>query len=1100
MRSAMATTDVTTTILFTDLVNSTELLERVGDERAQRVLRSHHDLLRDAVDQSGGREVKWLGDGLMVAFGSAAAALRCAIAVQRQARRPAGGERLAVRVGLHVGEAMVDEADYFGAPVVIARRLCDRAAAGQIIVSELVAQLVAARREFSFTDLGELNLKGITAPVNARTLDYEHDAAALLARTPFVGRDRESESLRRLVDQALVGSGAVALVVGEPGIGKTRAAEETCVYARQRGAMVLTGRCYEGDWAPPFSPFVEAIRGVSEADATKLRSALGTSAAVLARIAPAIHDALGAVADPPSLQPDAERFRLLEAAANFFNALAREHVLVLVLDDLHWADRPTLAMLGHIARSSREQRFLIIGTYRDVEVASGHPLKEAVAALRRDATVERIALRGLTASDIAELVDIVAGSEASPAFIEMVRSETGSNPFFVRELLLHLFERRAISLGAQIPDSDLPIAPPQGLRDVIDRRVERLGAPVRNLLTLVSAMPGGAAWPVIEAASSASDADLIDAIDEAMAALLVEEVRFGVYNFTHALIRRTLYDALSTPRRLALHRRIGDAMESLLATGEVREAEVADQLLRAAKPTSGDARAVTAARRAAADARTRGSYEEAANIGERALAVLGDRLETTRLRCELLLELGEDRDAASDHAGARSAFADAHVAALVIGDAELRARAAYGEETARYAAGPIMIGHERDEVTSKLEGAIDSLGERDSDMLARLLARYAWSLPSSELDAKTALTTRAMEMARRLGDARTLMQVLYASMEALLQGPDTAPERVRWADELINAAEQVGEREQLALGHYARMHALLELGDIDAVDAELVTLGELARELQRPRYLSWVKMFTAMRAMFEGRWSDAEREGREALALERGEESPLALQLFGAQLFAIHRERGTLGAIRTVLEGFVESNRVERWDIALTDLLAELDERELAREHFERSIEQFARWDRTANFLMASSLAAEVCSYLGDAPRAEILYAALKPYARRNIIVGHAPVCAGSCERYLGLLARTARRVDQAKQHLEAAIAHNTAMGGTPWVAHSMHDLASTLMVRGLEVDRPRVASLIADATRIARELEMNALAVRLRGLERRASTVSWVPLARASS
>jgi class 3 adenylate cyclase len=221
----------TVTILFTDLVGSTELLTRVGDEHAQTIFALHRRILGEAVRAHGGQEIKWLGDGLLVAFDSASDAARCAVAMQRAARWPAGGERLAIRVGLHTGEVIEQDDDFFGTGVVIARRLCDRAADGQIFASETVARLVEARREFAFRRLDDLALKGIGERVPAVELTYAPDIMAMLRHTPFVGRDEQLRALDRIIAHAREGTGGVALVAGEPGIGKTRLVEEACARA-----------------------------------------------------------------------------------------------------------------------------------------------------------------------------------------------------------------------------------------------------------------------------------------------------------------------------------------------------------------------------------------------------------------------------------------------------------------------------------------------------------------------------------------------------------------------------------------------------------------------------------------------------------------------------------------------------------------------------------------------------------------------------------------------------------------------------------------------------------------------------------------------------
>src|SRR5208282_2193777 len=295
----------TVTLMFTDLVNSTELLHRAGDETAQRIFTAHHKLLSDAVAAHGGHEVKWLGDGLMVAFPSAAEAVRCAIAMQQGARRPTAGERLSLRVGLHVGDALEKESDYFGTAVVVARRLCERATSGQILCSALVAGLLAGRNAFDFKELGEVR----------------------------------------------AGRGALVMLVGEPGIGKTRTLEEFAELARNEHATVLWGRCYEGEWAPPFGPFSEAIAEYAHsAEPETLKRELGNGGLPLARLVPALRERLPELGEPVPLAPEEERFRLLDAVAQLLIAVSARAPLVLVLDDLHWADRGTIAMIRHVAR------------------------------------------------------------------------------------------------------------------------------------------------------------------------------------------------------------------------------------------------------------------------------------------------------------------------------------------------------------------------------------------------------------------------------------------------------------------------------------------------------------------------------------------------------------------------------------------------------------------------------------------------------------------------------------------------------------------------------------------------------------------------------
>ena len=578
-----------TTILFTDLVNSTQLMQRAGDEDAERIFKAHYQLLRDAVSANGGSEVKSLGDGLMVAFPSAADAVRCAIMVQQASRRRVGGQRLAVKVGINAGEAMSEGDDYFGTPVVVARRLCDRAQPGQILCSAVVESLLAGRQAFSFRDLGPVELKGIAALVEAREVAYETDrAGVLLTRTPFVGRGKEMARLRAKLDEARAGHGSLVMLVGEPGIGKSRTIEEFAEQARARGALVLAGRCFEGEWAPPYAPFAEAIAGYAkDADPEALRADLGYGAPPVARLVPSLHERLPDIGDPVPLNPDEERFRLLDAVSQFVIAASARAPVVLVLDDLHWADGGTIAMLRHVARFLPGQRTLLLGAYRDVELDRQHPLADALAALRREAEYERILIKGLDEGEVRALLTDIAEQDVPDAFVQAISAETDGNPFFIREVLIHLADEGKIyqqdgRWTANVSIAEMGI--PEGVRQVIGRRLSRLSETANHLLTAASGFNGSFRVGLAAGAASLDEADALDAIDAALEAQLVQPAGDAEsYDFTHALIRHTLYAELSPSRQVRLHRQIAEAMERLYGDRALEHAaELAYQYHRSA--------------------------------------------------------------------------------------------------------------------------------------------------------------------------------------------------------------------------------------------------------------------------------------------------------------------------------------------------------------------------------------------------------------------------------------------------------------------------------------------------------------------------------------
>jgi class 3 adenylate cyclase len=632
------------TVLFTDLVGSTELLSRAGDDDAQRIFRAHHDLLAETAAAHGGEEVKWLGDGLMVVFDSVADALSAAIAMQQAARRPVEGEQLAIRVGLNAGEALRDKADYFGTTVVVARRLCDRAQAGQILCSHVIAALLGGRPGFVFSELGKLDLKGVPAPVGALEVRYEIDVAhGLPARLPFVGREPELERLATALAETAVGRGGLVMVLGDPGMGKTRTTEELAERARREGMDVAWGHCYEGDWAPPYGPFVEMLEALAAStEPGELRVDLGDGGGVLAQLVPGLRRVLPDLPEAVPLQPDEERFRLIDAMAQFLVTRSHRAPLVCCLDDLHWADHSSVAMLRHVARFAVGQRLLVLGTYRDAEVGPGHPLAQALGALRREVEYQRVKLTGLEAKSVGQLLDALAEHDVTGAIAAAIAAETDGNPFFIKEVLRHLVEEGRFFRGADgrwatdRPIADLGI--PEGVREVIDRRLSRLSGDTNKLLSAAALFEGTFRLDVLAGVAGLDEDIALDALDEALAAqLLVPADGIDTYGFAHALVRHTLADALSPSRRGRLHLRVADALEAAAGDASTaRAGEIAGQYHRATG-LAGAERGVEPALAAAAHAEGTGAHDEAARFLRMALDLLP---EGDSRRARLLSRLG----------------------------------------------------------------------------------------------------------------------------------------------------------------------------------------------------------------------------------------------------------------------------------------------------------------------------------------------------------------------------------------------------------------------------------------------------------------------------
>jgi class 3 adenylate cyclase/tetratricopeptide (TPR) repeat protein len=667
----------TVTLLFTDIVNSTVHLTSAGDEAGEHVFRAHHKLMSDAIKVSGGEELQWLGDGLLAAFGSAADAVRCAIAMQQATSRPLAGVRMEIRIGIHAGEVLRREGGYFGTALVIARRLCDRGDAGQILCSSLITALLTSRQTFSFRELGDFDLKGISTPVAVCEVAYlRHDPAALLKRMPFVGRTDQLDRLTTKLEDAIKGRGSVAMLVGEAGIGKTRTIEEFVDQAHHRGAQVLRGNCYAGEWHAPYCPFAEILMAfASREGAEQLRAMVGAgTAASLLRIAPGLGGLLETTAEARGLDVDEERHRMLDAVGRFLVAASARAPLVLVLDDLHWADTGTAAMIGHLARLTASHQILLLGAYRDSEIDRRHPLEPVLASLRRLPDFASIGLQGLSTGNIQEMLDTIGAEVAPEPLVQAVGSETSGNPFFIREVLLYLRENgKILSEGgswlSKFSVEELQI--PEGIKELVAQRMGRLSNEANQMLVAASAFKGACVFSVAATVAGLDEATALNALDEAINAQVLRPTADPEnFEFTHAIIRHTLYLSLNPRRRVRLHRKIAEAMEGTWGERAAEHAaDVAYHFWRA-DTAGGTARGVEYAIAAADNAEAAYAYDEVVAFLRIALELLPEsdqRRTPVAARLGTALIWSAERDQAAKvviEAGERIATAEGNVAAV----------------------------------------------------------------------------------------------------------------------------------------------------------------------------------------------------------------------------------------------------------------------------------------------------------------------------------------------------------------------------------------------------------------------------------------------------
>ena len=960
-------------------------------------------------------------------------------------------------------------------------------------LEQLILSLLAkdpGERPASAGDVGAALERIAAAPVATAGAAEPEPTGPRAAWGRFVGRQEEMAQIKAALDGALSGKGALVMLVGEPGIGKTRLAEELCVHARLRGAQVLKGRSYEGAVEVPYSPFIEAFRQyVATRSDDALRSELGEAAPDLADLVSDVRQRLPDVPVAPPIQGEADRLRLFESARSFLVNASRGTPIVLLLDDLHWADKPSLMMLRHLVRSLPEERILVLGTYRDVDLDRTHPLSEMLAALRREPVYQRVLLRGLPEPEVFALLSALAEDDADAGSLEgrrrlseaLVR-ETEGNPFFIGEVIAHLVEEGRLvkeqgRWRARV-DSTSELGIPEGVREVVGRRLSRLSPTCAELLRLASAMPAGFTWEAIRAVSESDEPALLDALDEALAARLLRErkdAHGAVYEFQHALIRQTLYEELSAPRRVLLHRRVGDRLGQLYAHNPGPHlAELAHHFFQAAPGGDVD-KAVDYAVRAAERARTIGAWEDAVAHYERALEALELAPQPdAECRCDLMLELAEVHTLVGASESGRAVAERAAVLARSLGDARRLANAAlrYGLEFVA----DLQLDQGR---VDALEEALGALGDADLVLRARLLARLAVAFMLVDLSRARSYAAAAVECAQRSGEPIARAHALNAKYLAHL-GPEFLEERIALCDELAEAASAAGLFVLVGNAHWNAIFNLLEKGEAAAARRHLEGLARVARDTRLSVFAWQYETVRGLFALLEGDFDAAQQHADHAFALSRHFENQFGrLTFYSVQISRIWHERGSLEQLETVLKQRIADTPHVGWRARLAYIHLELDRIDAARAEFEdMARKDFTDILRDGVWALTVGYLAEIAAELGDRRRCEQLYGLLSPHAGLNVVVLNS-ACNGSVSRQLALLAEALGRREDADRHFADALAMHERLESPPLIARVEFDRARTLLARGSPVDREHALRRASRALATARDRGMNRLAER---------------------
>src|SRR5581483_5853394 len=898
-------------------------------------------------------------------------------------------------------------------------------------------------------------------------------------RLRLFGRESERATLRAALDGAFEGRGGFVLVQGEAGIGKTHLVESLAYDASAAGARVRWGRCYDGEGAPALWPWLQVLRAEIESrDAAALATLVAEAGPDVAHVAPEIRERLPQVPAAAPLDTPEARFRLFGSVTALLASAAVETPLVILLDDLHRADESSLRLLEFLVQGIAATRMLVVAAHRTPgDGPVDPPAHAALRDLARRAT-ERIALAGLDRDGVAALLRAGVAAAVPDAVVDAGWVVTAGNPLFVGEMALDLGAHDRLQGRAHVDAAPMPA----GIHEAIARHVARMSPRSTEVLRAASILGNEFTVALLEGLVPQPRPSLLDAVDAAMEARLVvqEPDHPGRYHFRHALIRHAVYETLGPAERRRLHRLAGE-MLAARADEDEHLAEIAHHLA-ASGATAGGASASAYTRRAADRALSMLAFEEAERLYRLALARLaaedpGD----VRMRARILIDLGRALSGSGDGERAKATFLEAAAIARTIPSRELIAQAAigYGGELAFPEAGARDDAH-----VTLLEDAISLWGEEDGGQHARLLVRLATALYFTDAPGRRiALCDRALAMARRVDDPDALADVLLATHSAT-SGPDNPRERVGIADALLRLANRNGDRRLAFRARAARIWDHLELGQIAPFEADVAACDELARESRQPSQIALVTSFRVTRATLKGRFNEAEALAAEVL--ENGRWLGQAAEaVFALELMMVRYLQGRLSELIDGFRAFVALHPGifgARCALGLTYLQmgAHGDARAILAELMAHDL---ADWPRNGTFLPTCVQLADICAALGEQRFAATIYTALLPYADSCAAIPNAIAFIGSVSHYLGRLAATLGRHDDATRHLERAVAVHSAMGAEPWLALSRCEQAALLFAHGSAHDVARAATAIAQAVQTADALGMGLLAERARGI-----------------
>jgi class 3 adenylate cyclase/tetratricopeptide (TPR) repeat protein len=634
--------------MFTDIVGFSALTQR-DEPAALRLLEEHRGILRPMFPRFGGREVKTIGDAFLVEFGSALEATECAIEVQRvlfERNRNRGEDKIEIRIGIHVGDVIHLEQDVYGDAVNIASRIEPLAEPSGICITGPVLEQVANKLPYRWRQIERVSLKNIETPVSVYAAELPWKPPSIARITPFTDRRTDLDFLRGLVDRARRGEGSVVALSGEAGVGKTRLADEAGRQAEKAGFRVLRGQGSRSDTVTPYAHWSEVVREfVRDSPNPLLYKMSANCSSELVRLVPELADRLGPAPEPGPSDPEQARLRFFEGIAQFFENLAKESPYLLILDDLHGADSPSLRLLEYLARKLTGHRTLLMLLYRDAEAEGNAPLKSVLEELAREHLFIPHVVKRLDAEQSAELLSQILGTPAAPSSLSsLVFEKAGGNPMFLETIVHTLIEDGSLvwSSTGWAPKPGAEIRLPERVQQVVRQRLTHLDPEARQVLKVASVLGHQFSFDAVRRMVDLHDEQLLALLEGSLQGrLLVERPTASgasVYEFVDPRVREALYDEISRVRRGQYHLQAGQALEALATSGgHVRSAELARHFLLGNNAEKGLEYSLKAA-----DEEARFfAPEEARRHYETALTLLEDRPDERR-RGEVLERMSDE--------------------------------------------------------------------------------------------------------------------------------------------------------------------------------------------------------------------------------------------------------------------------------------------------------------------------------------------------------------------------------------------------------------------------------------------------------------------------